>query len=239
MKEKRTFYSEIAYCVGIIVLALGTALMEKADFGMSMVVAPAYLIHLKASQFFPFFSFGMSEYVFQALLLVVLSLIMGRVKKGYFLSFVTAFLYGIILDAAMGIVAWFPFEGHLWQTVLYVAGLFICATGVALLFHTYFPPEAYELFVKELSQKFHIPISKTKTIYDCCSCVLGVVLSLCFFGKFVGVQWGTVVCALINGWLIGRISHFLEDTFVFRDAFPFRDKSPSIYDLLEFQLKKT
>lgn len=65
MKGKRVFYCEIAYVAGIIVLALGTAFMERSDFGMSMVVAPAYLIHLKVSQFLPFFSFGMSEYVFK------------------------------------------------------------------------------------------------------------------------------------------------------------------------------
>ncbi len=224
MEGKRTFFCEIAYVVGIIVLALGTALMEKANFGMSMVVAPAYLIHLKMAQSFPFFSFGMSEYVFQAALLSVLSVIMRRVKKSYLLSFVTAFVYGIILDAVMSIVAKLTVEGIVWQTALYIAGLFVCAIGVALLFHTYFPPEAYELCVKELSQKFNIPIGRTKTIYDCCSCVLGVTLSLWFFGSFVGVQWGTVVCAIINGWLIGRISHFLQDRFVFKDAFPLRDR---------------
>ena len=224
MKGKRTFYCEIAYIIGIIVLALGTALMEKANFGMSMVVAPAYLIHLKVSQFFPFFSFGMSEYVFQAFLLSILSLIMHRVKKSYLLSFVTAFVYGIVLDAVMSIVAWFPVDGVVWRTALYIAGLFICAIGVALLFHTYFPPEAYELFVKELSQKCNLTIGKTKTIYDCCSCMLGVILSLCFFGTFVGVRWGTIVCAIINGWLIGRIGNFLKDRFVFKDAFPLRDK---------------
>lgn len=74
MKEKRAFYCEIAYVIGIIALAFGTAFMEKADFGMSMIVAPAYLIHLKVSQYFSFFTFGMSEYIFQALLLVMLSI---------------------------------------------------------------------------------------------------------------------------------------------------------------------
>lgn len=224
MKGKKIFYCEIAYIAGIIVLALGTALMEKANFGMSMVVAPAYLIHLKVSEFLPFFSFGMSEYVFQAFLLGVLSLIMGRIRKSYLLSFATAFLYGIILDAVMGVIGVLPFSGILWQVVYYTAGLVICSVGVALLFHTYFPPEAYELFVKELSQKYGLSISKTKTIYDCCSCVLGVILSLVFFGAFVGVQWGTILCAVINGWLIGQISRILEKHFDFKDAFPFRDK---------------
>lgn len=224
MKGKRIFSSEMAYILGIVILALGTALMEKANFGMSMVVAPAYLIHLKVSEFLPFFSFGMSEYVFQAFLLIILSCIAGRVKKRYLLSFVTAFVYGLVLDVLMGLVARLPFDGILWQAVLYTAGLLICAIGVALLFHTYFPPEAYELFVKELSEKFHMTIGKTKTIYDCCSCVLGVILSLCFFGGFIGVRWGTILCALVNGWLIGRISHILESNFVFQDTLPFRDR---------------
>ncbi|HOO80024.1 MAG TPA: hypothetical protein PLQ04_06520, partial [Lachnospiraceae bacterium] len=65
-RKKRTFYSEWAYVLGVLTLAIGTALMERADFGMSMVVAPAYLIHLKVSQYLPWYSFGISEYFFQA-----------------------------------------------------------------------------------------------------------------------------------------------------------------------------
>ena len=38
MKEKKVFYSEAAYGVGVLLLALGTGLMERADFGLSMVV---------------------------------------------------------------------------------------------------------------------------------------------------------------------------------------------------------
>lgn len=63
---KRTFYTEAAYAAGLFALALGTALMERADFGMSMVVAPAYLLHLKVSQTLGWFSFGMAEFCFQA-----------------------------------------------------------------------------------------------------------------------------------------------------------------------------
>lgn len=214
MKEKRIFYRELAYVVGIFVLALGTVFMEKADFGMSMVVAPA------VSQFLPFFSFGMSEYVFQALLLVVLSVVMRKVKRSYLLSFVTAFVYGVVLDAVMHLLPLTQLQGIGWQIVLYILGLVTCSLGIAFLFHTYFPPEAYELFVKELAQTYHWTISKTKTVYDCCSCILGVILSWCFFGTFVGVKLGTVRCALVNGWLFGRISGFLGKKFEFRDAFP-------------------
>jgi hypothetical protein len=38
------------------------------------------------------------------------------------------------------------------------------------------------------------------------------------------VKWGTIVCAIINGWLIGRISRLLEKKFVLKDALALRNK---------------
>ena len=224
MKGKRVFYNELAYFTGILVLASGTAFMERADFGISMIVAPAYLIHLKLSQYIPFFSFGVSEYVFQALLLALLSLVMGKFKKSYLLSFATAIFYGTVLDVAISIVSLIPFTGFIWQIGSYIAGFILCTIGVALLLRTYLPPVAYELVVKELSQKFNTTIGKTKTIYDICSCVLAITLSLCFFSSFEGIKWGTIVCAFFNGWLIGRFSKLFEKKFIFKDALPLREK---------------
>lgn len=224
MKKKPVFYSEAAYLVGVVILALGGALMEKSDFGLSMVIAPAYLIHLKVSEFLPFFSFGMSGYLFQGFLLIALSLVMGRFKKHYLFSFVTAVLYGLVLDGFVALLALCPYAGLGWRLGYYVSGMLCCSFGVAMLFHTYLPPEAYEVVVKTVTQKYSWSIAKVKTAYDCCSCALGIILSFAFFGfgTFRGVALGTVVCALLNGWLIGRFGHLQEHFFRFEDALPWR-----------------
>lgn len=224
MKKTRVFYCEAAYFVGLVVLALGCALMEKADFGLSMVVAPAYLIHLKVSEFLPFYTFGTSGYIFQAFLLIALSVALGRFKRYYLLSFVTAVVYGVILDGMIALVSLLALDGMVWRLVYYLLGVPISACGVALLFHTYMIPEAYEVVVKEVSQRFGFAIPKVKTAYDCCSCLVGVALSFAFFGfgVFVGVSWGTVLCALCNGWLIGRFSALMETRFTFKDVLPLR-----------------
>ena len=78
--KKTTFYTEAAYVIGIVLLALSTALMEKASFGVSMVVAPAYILHLKISEFLPFFSFGMAEYTLQAVILLMMIAILKKAK---------------------------------------------------------------------------------------------------------------------------------------------------------------
>ena len=100
MNMKKRMYRETAYVLAMIILSLGTALMERADFGISMVVAPSYLLHLKVSQSLPWFSFGVAEYLMQTLVLVLLMLCMRRVKLAYFFAFVSAMLSGVLFDSS-------------------------------------------------------------------------------------------------------------------------------------------
>lgn len=90
---KRRFYTELAYFLGLVILAVGTGFMEKADFGMSVIVAPAYVIYLKVSQVLPWFSFGMAEYTLQAVLLLVMMMVLRRFQVRYLFSFVTAVVW--------------------------------------------------------------------------------------------------------------------------------------------------
>ena len=246
MKKKKIFYTELAYVFGIVILALGTAFMERADFGMSMVVAPAYLIHLKVSQYLPWYTFGMSEYVLQFFILILLGLVLRKFKISYLFSFVTAVIYGFTLDFLMFLMDFIPFDVSSGKTeiaggfipfdltsagpalavrfIYYIVGMLLCSLGVALLFHTYIAPEAYELFVKEYSKEKNLKTSVVKTVYDITSCITAVILSFLFFGflHFEGVKIGTVFCALINGFLIGRISVFFESRYEFIDGLPLR-----------------
>lgn len=222
--KKRRFSAELAYVLGIVFVAWGVVLMEKADFGVSMVVAPAYLIYRWLSPTWSFVTFGMAEYCLQAVLLLVMALVLRRFRVSYLFSFVTAVVYGFVLDGFMLLGGLLPAD-EIWQRAIwYVLGMLFCAAGVSAMFHTYVSPEVYELFVKEISARFRLNINRFKTVYDCASCLLGVLLSfLAFgFGKFEGVKWGTVVCALVNGWVIGRFSAFYEKHWTFYDSLPLR-----------------
>lgn len=140
--------------------------MELADFGLSMIVAPAYLLHLKLSETFSFFSFGMAEYIFQGTLILLLALITRKFKLSYILSFVTALLYGFTLDGWIAAVSFIPCDPLPARLIVYIGGFLICAIGVAFLFHTYLPQEAYELFIAEITRQYGWKLSRVKTIYD-------------------------------------------------------------------------
>ena len=118
---KKKFSSELAYVLGLLLVASGVMLMEKADFGVSMVVAPAYVIYRWLSPMWRFFSFGMAIYCFQAVLLVVMCLVLRKFRISYLFSFVTAVIYGHILDGFMILGAVLPVN-YLWHGDLLCAG---------------------------------------------------------------------------------------------------------------------
>ena len=221
--KKKTVYTEVAYLLGLVFIALGAALMERSDFGVSMIVAPAYLLFRYVSTFWPWFTFGTAEYCFQAVLLLLMMLVMRRFRLPYLFSFVTAVLYGFILDGCMLLAALLP-NGLVWRFLWFILGMLAGALGVSLMFRTYLPAEVYELFVKEVSGHTGINITKFKTWYDRVSCLIALAMSFLFFGlwHFVGVNWGTIFCALINGPSVGQFGVLLDSRFCFKDALPWR-----------------
>ena len=221
--KKRITHAEVAYLLGLLLLAIGTAIMERTNLGLSMVVAPAYILHLKISAYLPFFSFGMAEYTLQAVLILVIILAVRKFKVSYLFSFLTAVLYGFLLDAFLFAFSMIP--SLLWVRItIFVAGFLIVAFGVALLFKTYISPEAYELFVKEISSRYKIDIHRLKTIYDISSLLLSVVMSFAFFGLgvFRGISWGTLVAALGNGLAIKLAGKIFDKFFEFNDGLKWR-----------------
>jgi len=222
--KKLTFYTEAAYAVGLLLLACGTALMAYGGFGISMVAAPGYVIYLKLSPVLPFFSFGTVGYLVEALVLAVMMLLIRKVRLTYLLSFVTAVLYGLCLDAVSLLTALLPGNTLVLQIPLYIAGLLLCSAAISLLLIGYFPPAAHEMFVKEVCRHFRLPIARIKTVYDCTFLVLAIVLSLLFFNTVQGIGIGTVICAFVNGLLIRLFTGIWDHCFRFRDRFPFRLK---------------
>ena len=220
-RKKKTIPSEIVYLLGIVLLSLAVAILTTADFGISMIVAPAYLLSLKLG----FVSFGQAEYIIQAGLFILLCIVLRKFKFVYFMSFVTCLIYGFVLDLWRKLPCFDPTitaPGSMalpLRIIMFVMGVLLTAFSVSLFFKTYLYPQVYDFFVKAVSLKYGIKLSKFKTCFDLTCLSASVVMAFCFFGKLVGVNWGTLVIALINGTLIGFFAEKLDEFFDFRPRF--------------------
>ena len=230
MKKKITCPSEVVYFVAIALLSLAVAILTAANFGVSMIVAPAYLFSLKTGVL----TFGQSEYVIQAVLFIVFCIAMKGFKPIYLSSFVTCLLYGAVLDLWRKIPLFnpdvtAPGSMPMWQRIImFIVGVLLTSLSVALFFKTYLYPQVYDFFVKGVSGKYNIKLSKFKTCFDLTCLAVSVIMTFAFFGKITGIGWGTLVMALINGALIGMFDKLYDRIFEFK---PIIKKLAKLFEL--------
>lgn len=197
---------EAAFVPGVVLLGLATVLMSKASFGLSMVVSPAYVF----ADWIRIIPTGTMCYIYQGLLVIATSIVMGRFKVSYLITFFSAVCFGLSVDA-FGAVFAFIREPELWlRVLLFAVAIPINSLSISLLLHCYFPPQAPELFVRELSRKKGFVMHKTKYVYDLCSCAVSIAMSFILLGELRHVGVGTVVYAFINAPLIGLFGRWLD-----------------------------
>ena len=219
--KKIRISSELAYFAAIVLLALAVSLLSAADFGVSMIVAPAYLLSLKTGVF----TFGQAEYLIQAGVFLLLCLVLRKFRPIYLCSFGTCLLYGLVLDLWRKIPFFDPQQtppGSMaleMRLLLFGAGFVLTSFSVALFFKTYLYPQVYDFFVKAVAERYGIRISLLKTIVDLSCLAISLGMTFAFFGRIQGIGWGTLLMALFNGSLIGLFSKLL-DQLDFSPVFP-------------------
>ncbi|MBQ9978152.1 MAG: hypothetical protein IJP21_06135 [Clostridia bacterium] len=222
MNKKIKFSQELSYFVSIIVLAFAVSLMSAANFGLSMIVAPAYIL----SQKLTFLTFGQCEYLLQGIFFIVFCILMKKIKIQYFTSFLTCIIYGFFVDLWRKVIPILnpditpPGSMDFYiRIIFFILGMLLTAMSVALCFKTYLPPQVYDYFVKEISQRFNIDRTIFKRCFDAFMLILGTVLTLVFFRKFIGVTVITVFIALTNGVIIGFFDKLYDKIFDFVPTF--------------------
>ena len=208
---------ELSYVIGLVCISFATALMAKSGFGLSMVVAPAYVL----ADAIPFLTVGRCCYIIQGILLVTIVILNRRFQPSYLLAFLSAFLFGSMVDFCTNIILVGIISPTLGQRIVYFcSGELINSLAIALFFHTYLPPQTPELFVREVSRKCGWKAYRMKYVYDLFSCAIAIILSFCLLGGLHHVGIGTVACALCNAPLIGLWGRLLDRIADYDAAIP-------------------
>lgn len=214
--EKIRLNNGIVYMLGAVLLSLATAMLSAADFGLSVIVTPAYLVSIKV----PFLTFGQAEYIVQGILFIVFCIIMRQVKLLYFGAFLSGVIYGFILDLWRALIPHFNPDiyapGTLSMEVrvaYFVIGFFINAFAATLYFKNRFYPQVYEFFVKGISEKYGMELSGFKLRFDLVFLAMSLSLSLALFHRLTGIGAGTLIMACCNGPLIGIYSRWFDGHF--------------------------
>lgn len=229
--------SEFLWLLGVVFVALGVAICNKSNLGVSMVAAPAFVVSEALLPLWDGFSVGVTEYLIQGLMLLLLCLVIGRFRWQYLLAFAVAVLYGYTLNFFLWLLGSNCFA-YIWlRWVMLLVGDTLIAFGVACFFRTYMPLQVYELFVAELAKRFKLNINKTKWTFDITLLLLSLILAFLLFGDAASFDWstigyasfhsiglGTLLTTAINSPLITAMGKLIDRLFVPEPRFPKLEK---------------
>lgn len=216
--KKIKLSTELCYVLGMVLMPFAVSLTIKANLGMSMIASPTYIISEKV----PFLTNGQTEWIMQGLFLVLMCVIIKKFRLTYLTSFLSAFIYGLILDFAIYLTSFFEANNIVFRVFLFIAGMVLTSLSVAFFFNTYLAPCAYDYFVRVVGEEKKLDMRKWKLSYDASMLVLALVLSLTLFRGFVGINFGTLVMVALNGNIISFFSKFINKHFELFDRFSFR-----------------
>ncbi len=225
--------SELLWLMGIVFVALGVAICSKADLGVSMIAAPAFVVYEAIAPLWGGFSVGMTEYMIQGIMLLLLCAVIRRFRWQYLLAFAVAVVYGYTLNFFLWILGGISFQAVWLRWGMLIVGDAITAFGVACFFSTYMPLQVYELFVAELARRFGLNLNKTKWTFDITLLVISITLALVLFGDAASFAWGsigyssfhciglgTLVTTAINSPLIALMRRVIQSCFADAPCFP-------------------
>lgn len=214
MVKKNKLKRYLLFLVGLFINALGVSLVTKASLGTSPISSIPYVLSLN----FPL-TLGNFTIIFSILLILLQILILRKnFKIENILQIPVSIAFGYFIDLTMYMFFWVNPQNYVLKLVALLAGCIVLGFGVYIEVVADVVMLPGESFVRAIVQTMNTNFGTTKIIFDSTMTVVAGVLSVIFFGRLNGVREGTIIAALLVGFIARLFGKHLE--FIKPHLFP-------------------
>lgn len=189
----------IIFIIGLYINSFGVSLITKATLGTSPISSIPYVLSLN----FPF-SWGQFTIFFSLFLIVLQLIILGKnFKMEHALQIPVSIAFGYFIDFSMFLLSDLAPEAYAWKMICLLLGCLILGFGVyteVLADVVMLPGES---FVRAIVFRWHTDFGITKICFDVSMTACAAALSFLFAGKLNGVREGTIIAAILVGFMHG------------------------------------
>ena len=210
MRKKEIVKRYIVFIIGLFINSLGVSMITKANLGTSPISSIPYVLSLH----FPF-TLGQFTIMFSILLIVFQLLILRKnFKFEHVLQIPVSIAFGYFIDFTMILLGFVNPNIYIMKIVYLLIGCAILGVGVYMEVLANVVMLPGESFVRAIVATWKTEFGVTKVAFDVSMTVIAGILSFIFMGQLVGVREGTIIAALLVGFIarfIGRKLSFLPE----------------------------
>lgn len=200
----------LVFLFGLFISSFGVSLITKANLGTSPISAIPYVLSLN----FPF-TLGQFTIAFSLFLVLLQLFILRRnFKAEHLLQIPISVVFGYFIDLTMVMLGFVAPGSYPVKLVALLIGCVILGFGVYLEVIADVAMLPGESFVRAVTQTWKTDFGTTKVCFDVSMTVIAAITSLVLAHTLYGVREGTVIAALLVGFiarLFGRLLPFVPD----------------------------
>ena len=183
--------------VGLFVNGLGVSFITKAGLGTSPITSIPYTLSLG---FTP--TVGMFTLVFNIFLIILQVILLRRnFQLQNLLQLPIIALFSFFIDLTMSLLGFMQPETYAMKVVSLIVGCLILGFGVFMEMAANVAMLPGEATVRAFSDVFSTDFGKTKIAFDSSMTVIAAILSFIMFKHLDGVREGTIVAAILVGFI--------------------------------------
>jgi len=216
----------VIYLLGLYLMAVGVVFSATSSLGVSPVGSLANVIYqIGLSRGAPsYVNLGnCTTAVYCLYILTEFILLRKDFKASMLLQLVASILFGWLVNLASAMMA--PIlptpQTYVVKMLYLLCSIPLVACGVMLYLSPQILPTPGEGMSLAISKKTGLTIGSSKMVFDCSLVVISAATSLIYFRALVGVREGTVICALLVGFVMRQLMRVCEKPlmrFVERDT---------------------
>lgn len=144
------------------------------------------------------------------LILLQLLILRKNFKIENVLQIPVSIAFGYFIDLTMYMFFWVDPQNYVVKLISLLAGCVVLGFGVYMEVLADVVMLPGESFVRAIVQTWNTNFGTTKIIFDSSMTIMAGVLSVLFFGKLNGVREGTIMAALLVGFIARLFGKYLE-----------------------------
>ena len=187
----------VIFLIGLFLNSLGVSLITKASLGTSPISSIPYVLSLS-------FPFTLGNFtIFFSIFLILLQLLILRknFKLEHVLQIPVSIIFGYFIDLTMLLFAWVNPQVYIMKIIYLLIGCLILGFGVYMEVLADVVMLPGESFVRAIVLTWKTNFGTTKICFDVSMSVIAAILSFVFTGRLNGVREGTIIAALLVGFI--------------------------------------
>ena len=187
----------VIFLIGLFVNSPGVSLITKASLGTSPISSIPYVLSLS----FPFTLGNFTIFFSVFLILLQLLILRKNFKLEHVLQIPVSIIFGYFIDLTMLLFAWVNPQAYVMKIVYLLIGCLILGFGVYMEVLADVVMLPGESFVRAIVLTWKTNFGTTKICFDVSMAVIAAILSFVFTGHLNGVREGTIIAALLVGFI--------------------------------------